>query len=53
MTTEAEHFAFRCRTFAGLFLAIGLLELRHLRVGPGAFARRPLGILLPLTGECR
>ncbi len=51
--TQTQHVAFGNRTFTGLMLNVGLLELRHLRVGFGALGDGALRVFLPLTGKGR
>src|SRR5205807_6857996 len=47
LTTHPEHFSLGRCPFAGLLLTIRLFELRHLRVGFGSHAVRPLCVVLP------
>ena len=51
LAAEPGHFALGGATLARLFLAIPLLELRHLGISSGALTHGALRILLTLTGE--
>src|SRR6202165_684119 len=53
LAADTRYIALRHGAFAGLFIGVRLLELRDLCVGPGAFARGPLRILLALARERR
>jgi hypothetical protein len=49
LTTDAEHFSLGRCPFAGLLLTIRLFEVRHLGVGFGSLAGRPLCVVLSLV----
>jgi len=53
LTTHAKHFSLGCGPFASLLLTIRLFEVRHLGVGFGSLAGRPLCIVVTLARKRR